>query len=127
MNFSGDEEVLLSFKEETRLHLSEIETGILQLEGCQESSNADIINTMFRAAHSIKAGANLLNLKNIGQLSHKLENILQLFRQGTLVFNTDLVNLVLEAIDILRVLLEDLEAGKSLDISKVLTQLSKYS
>jgi two-component system chemotaxis sensor kinase CheA len=63
---------------------------------------------MFRAAHSIKAGANLLKFRNIESLSHELENTLQKLRQQKIVLNKDIVDVFLKGIDKIEEMVNDL-------------------
>lgn len=107
--------VLEVFLEETEERLNAVESGLLQMEADATNVDEELIHGIFRDAHSIKAGANLLKLSNIETLSHKLENILEMIRkkQGT---PTDLTyTALLQTVDKLRELLDNIE--KSEDIS----------
>ena len=99
IKFNEDEKIVTTFIEETKEHLTEIEQGILLLE--KNSGNIDdgLVHSMFRAAHSIKAGANLLEFRNIEALSHEMENTMQNLRQQKLVLTKDIVDVFLKQID----------------------------
>ena len=99
MDFQKDNEIVNTFIVETREHLTEMETGILSLEGNSEYLDDELVHSMFRAAHSIKAGANLLRFSNIEASAHKLESTLQRLRQKKLDLNKEIVDGFLKEID----------------------------
>ncbi len=116
----GDE-VLEIFIEETADRLDSIESGLLSLENCGENCEDDTINSIFRDAHSVKAGSNLLKLTNIEELSHKLENVLEMMRRDQLPPAEIIITSCLEAVDKLRELLENIENSDDISI-----RLHKY-
>ncbi len=114
MIYRGDE-VLEVYLEETAERLDSIESGLLILEnttGCDSS----LVNSIFRDAHSVKAGANLLELKTIEALSHKLENVLEMIRRCELEANEMIITACLESVDKLRELIENVENSDSISI-----------
>jgi|APSaa5957512622_1039677.scaffolds.fasta_scaffold19059_2 chemotaxis protein histidine kinase CheA len=106
MDYKDDMEIVSTFVSETRDHLDEIEYGILKFENTKQGLDSELIDSMFRAAHSIKAGANLLEFKNIEEVSHALENILQKLRLENLALDSEMVTVLLEAIDTIRELVD---------------------
>ena len=70
--FGNDSEVLAAYIEESAERLASLEAGLLELESSTEPAE-ELLNALFRAAHSIKAGANLLNLCAIETTAHRLE------------------------------------------------------
>lgn len=123
MNFREDEEIVATFIGETRDHLGELEYGILQLEDRSPASNDELMHGMFRAAHSIKAGANLLDLVSIETLSHHLENLLQglIGREGFVDGQT--VTVFLQAIDLLQEMISRLDDSDSFEIAPIVKLL----
>ncbi len=105
-----DPELLRDFVEEAKEHLSSIELNMLGLETNPEDLEA--INAVFRPFHSIKGVAGFLNLLEIHQLSHEVENLLDLSRSGKLAVTDSVIDIVLGATDILKGLLEELEKGE---------------
>lgn len=99
MDFNEDKHIVETFLEETMEHLTEIENGMLVLEKGGWNNNDELVHSMFRAAHSIKAGANLLKFRNIESLSHEMESTLQELRQEKLVINKEIVDVFLKGID----------------------------
>jgi len=110
----GDE-ILEVFLEETTERLDSIESGLLKLENC-ENCDPETINSIFRDAHSVKAGSNLLELKHVEELSHKLENVLEMIRKNQLKPSEMIITASLESVDKLRELIENIEASESISI-----------
>ena len=73
---SADDEILHSFIEESLEHLADIENDLLAIEELGKEVDEDLVNKVFRAAHSIKGGAGFMGLDVIKDLSHKIENVL---------------------------------------------------
>lgn len=113
-NNPGDQ-VLEVFLEETVERLDSVESGLLQLENLNEIPPS-LINSIFRDAHSVKAGANLLKLTTIEELAHKLENVFEMVRQDQLPVSETVVTACLEALDKLRELVDNIENSESISI-----------
>ncbi|NDV19343.1 chemotaxis protein CheA [Pseudodesulfovibrio sp. JC047] len=111
----GDE-VLEIFLEETAERLDSIESGLLHLEECGLDCDPETINSIFRDAHSVKAGANLLELSTIEELAHKLENVLEMIRKSQLTPSELIITASLESIDKLRELIENIENSDTISI-----------
>lgn len=107
--------VLEIFIEETVDRLNSIESGLLSLEK-QTGIDEETINSVFRDAHSVKAGSNLLKLANIEELAHKLENVLEMIRRNQLSPNEIIVTACLESVDKLRELVENIETSDTISI-----------
>ncbi|WP_243546872.1 Hpt domain-containing protein [Pseudodesulfovibrio tunisiensis] len=108
--------VLEIFIEETEERLNNIEAGLLELEKCGDHCDPDLVNSVFRDAHSVKAGCNLLKLHTIEDLAHKLENVLELIRRDKLAPTELVITASLEAVDKLRELVEDVENSDGVSI-----------
>jgi two-component system chemotaxis sensor kinase CheA len=77
---SQDDEILQSFIDESREHLADIENNLLTVEERGADIDEDLVNRVFRAAHSIKGGAGFMGLETIKNLAHKIENVLGMIR-----------------------------------------------
>ena len=84
MSGLNDESLLLEFVAESREHLSSIEPDLLTLEKDGEQAGPEIINRVFRAIHSIKGASGFFGLEALKSLSHSMENVLMLMRDGQL-------------------------------------------
>lgn len=102
-----DTEVLATFAEESAERLQGLEAGLLELERTLGSPSPDLLDAVFRDAHSVKAGANLLGLRGLERAAHSLENVLDRMRKGHLALNEDVISALLEGVDLLRDLLGD--------------------
>ena len=76
-----DDETLRLYVEESIEHLADIENDLLAIEKAGADINEELVNKVFRAAHSIKGGAGFMGLNNIKELSHKMENVLGMIRE----------------------------------------------
>jgi len=93
-----------SFFTESSEHVETMETGLLNLEQCP--TDLDLLNRIFRAAHSIKGNAGMFNFTDIASLTHKMENILDLLRNEKMPVTPELIDVLLRALDGLKGLLE---------------------
>jgi two-component system, chemotaxis family, sensor kinase CheA len=103
-----DPELLKDFIEEAKEHLASIELNMIAIE--VDPGDVGVINDIFRPFHSIKGVAGFLNLKQIHELAHEVENYLDQARSGKLVITNTAIDVVLAAVDILKSLLLDLES-----------------
>lgn len=116
-------ELIPEFVEESVEHLKNIEEDIILIE--QGSADKELINRVFRAVHSIKGGSSFLGLKNIEHLSHKMEDIFNMVRNGDMEFDSSASSVVLEAIDRLKLLLENVNGSDSIDVNANLEELGR--
>ncbi|OIN99276.1 MAG: hypothetical protein AUJ49_11375 [Desulfovibrionaceae bacterium CG1_02_65_16] len=100
----NDPEVLAAFAEESAQRLNDLERGLLEMERSPKLS-PELTNAMFRDAHSIKAGANLLGLRQVERAAHKLENVLDQLRAGRIAATPEVCQALLDGVDLLREIL----------------------
>lgn len=112
-----DDEILQGFIEESLEHLADIENDLLAIEENGADIDVELVNKVFRAAHSIKGGAGFMGLTVIQDLAHAAENVLGLIRSEKLVPNPDIINVLLMAADELQQLIENVAASNTVDIS----------
>jgi len=111
LNLGDDADLLREFITESREHLDNIEQGVLVLEN--STSDAEVLNTIFRAFHTFKGGAGFLNLIPINRLAHVLESLLDLARQGKLAIDATVIELILRGRDVLKQFLDEIEGQLS--------------
>ena len=111
LNLADDAELLREFITESREHLDNIERGVLVLEN--QPADAETLNTVFRAFHTFKGGAGFLNLIPINRLAHVLESLLDLARQGKLVIDATVIELILRGRDVLKKFLDEMDGQLS--------------
>lgn len=102
-----------TFIEESREGLDAMEAGLLALESGQQ--DPEIINSVFRAAHSIKGGAGTFGFDAIAALTHVLETLLDELRAGKRALEAAAVDAMLSSVDVLRALLREAEHGQPAD------------
>ncbi len=84
----------------------------------------ELVNKVFRAAHSIKGGAGFMGLTTIQELSHAAENVLGMIRSKKLVPTPEIVNVLLLSSDQLRNMIENVQSSNGEDISANLNPLN---
>jgi two-component system chemotaxis sensor kinase CheA len=92
-------EIINVFFQESDEGLDAMESGLLSLEG---GSDCEAINTIFRAAHSIKGGAGTFGFGEISTFTHAVETLLDQMRNGTRGVSADAVQVLLQAVDAMR-------------------------
>jgi len=68
-------DLIQEFVTEASEHLADIEEDLIKIEADRENIEQEVINRVFRAAHSIKGSAKFLDLHNIGNLAHRMEDV----------------------------------------------------
>ena len=119
-----DDEILQGFIEESLEHLSDIEHDLLAIEEAGANIDEDLVNKVFRAAHSIKGGAGFMGLTTIQELSHAMENVLGMIRSKKLIPTTANINVLLLGADQLQRMVADVQSSNDVDISEHLTPLN---
>lgn len=114
------------FLEESEDQIEELNANLLKLEA--DHKNLSIINDIFRAAHSLKSSAAFVGLYNLSDLAHKMENLLQLIRDGKLDVNLPLVNLLFQCFDLIKYVIANVSQGKKIDtpFSEMIQKLDSY-
>ncbi|KTF15029.1 chemotaxis protein CheA [Pseudoalteromonas carrageenovora] len=104
------------FFEESFEGLDTMEAELLNLVPGEE--DLETINTIFRAAHSIKGGSGTFGFTSVADFTHVLETLLDQIRQGERELSTEHVNLLLKAVDCLRGLLAALQSEQEPDLNE---------
>lgn len=102
-------DALNTFVMESRELLDAMEVALLKVE--QTPHDADLINAIFRTAHTIKGSAGLFGLDPVVSFTHHAENVLDKVRAGQLTLAQDLVALFFEVCDHMRTLINHVAAG----------------
>ncbi len=114
------------FLAETEDQLQVIEEGLVRIE--QESDDPDLIQGLFRAAHTLKGMAGMIGHKRLVSLTHALENGFDGIRKKTYQISTDFIDLCLSSIDGLRLLREEVidRQESDVDVESMVYQLEEY-
>ena len=95
------------FLDETKEHLQNLNTQILELE--QEPENMDTINEIFRAAHSLKGMAGTMGYKRMQNLTHDMENVFSEVRNGTIKVQPEMIDILFNCLDALEEYLANIQ------------------
>ncbi len=101
------------FFEESFEGLDVMETGLMELD--LGEADVEEINTIFRAAHSIKGGAGTFGFDDIASFTHVMETLLDEMRSGSRDVTREAVDLLLTSVDCLREMLSAVDAGDAID------------
>ncbi|VEP18444.1 putative CheA signal transduction histidine kinase [Hyella patelloides LEGE 07179] len=107
MDIASQQRILGYFIEEAKEHLQTLEQGILQLG--TSSQDTEMVNEMFRAAHSVKGGAAMLGYSSIQKTAHRLEDSFKILKENSIPVDQKLESLFLGGYDCLQDLIERLE------------------
>lgn len=115
------------FLEESREHLETLNRCILELEN--EPNNLDVLDEIFRSAHTIKGMSATMGFTAIAELTHEMENILDLLRKGQLKPTEEIINIIFKCVDTLEQLIESVANGdeNSIDVKPLQEKLSYLS
>ncbi|HAN99197.1 MAG TPA: hybrid sensor histidine kinase/response regulator [Planctomycetaceae bacterium] len=122
-----DAELIAAFVVESLEHLADVENQLLSIESGGAEIDIELVNTVFRAVHSVKGAAGFLGLQTINRLSHSLENVLNRVRNRELVPDSAIVDVLLKGADQLRQLLQQVERSNSVDVTSHVVKLDRIA
>ena len=125
--FEENQELINEFVIESREGLAEVESDLLEIERRGADVDVEQVNKVFRAVHSIKGAAGFMGLATIGELSHAIENVLNMMRNRQLVPTSGRVNALLESCDVLKTLIEDIAHSEEVDVHENVAKLSRVA
>ena len=105
------------FLEESREHLQSLNDGLLGLENDPE--DLSILNEIFRNAHTIKGMSATMGYTKIAELTHDMENVLDLLRKEQLKVTEDIIDKIFKCIDNLEQMIESVGSGGGEDVVDV--------
>ncbi|HXS22216.1 MAG TPA: chemotaxis protein CheA [Steroidobacteraceae bacterium] len=106
-----------AFFEESFEALDAMETALLKLD--IGSPEPELINTIFRVAHSIKGGSATFGFSDIASFTHSLETLLDELRSGAMPVTVALSDLLLKSVDVMRAMLRAVQAKQPIDSQRV--------
>jgi two-component system chemotaxis sensor kinase CheA len=115
------------FLEEADEQLQELNQNLIELE--KNPENGEIINNIFRAAHSLKSSAGFVGLNDLSDLAHKMENLLQGIRDKTLQVTPEIVNVIFKCFDQITAVIDSVAAGEepTQDLSGLINEIMQVS
>ncbi len=122
------QEILQDFLVESFELIEQLDQDLVELESTPE--DRELLNRIFRVAHTIKGASSFLNFDVLTHLTHHMENILNLARHGELVLDAKVMDVILESIDLMKNLLEQIRdsgSDEGLDVSGCVERLDRAS
>jgi two-component system chemotaxis sensor kinase CheA len=104
LQFDLDDDDVKLFSEEADEQLELLDTSLVQLEG---EPDRDLLQQIFRAAHTLKGSSATIGHKKMAALTHAMENVLDMVRQDKLTPTSHVVDVLLSSLDSLRALAEE--------------------
>ncbi|MEW5833578.1 MAG: chemotaxis protein CheA [Pseudomonadota bacterium] len=114
MDPSFDAELRDDFLVEAGELVERLGEQLVDLEAAPQ--DAELLNAVFRAFHTVKGGAGFLNVEPMVQLCHHAEDLLNAARNGALLIDPPRMDALLEALDLLQAMMAALAAGQSMDM-----------
>lgn len=122
------QEILQDFLVESFELVEKLDEDLVELESNPE--DLELLNGIFRVAHTIKGASSFLNFDVLTHLTHHMEDVLNKARHGELVLNSEIMDVVLESIDLMKALLHkirDTSEDSGIDVSECVSRLDKVS
>jgi two-component system chemotaxis sensor kinase CheA len=104
------------FVDEAMERLAELEDGLLRIEKAPDDK--ELLDTIFRAAHTIKGSSGSIGLTDIAKFTHGMEEILDLVRQGKIIPEKILINVLLGAADLIKEMVEAVASEMEFDFGR---------
>lgn len=122
------QEILQDFLVESFELVEKLDEDLVELENTPE--DLELLNGIFRVAHTVKGASSFLNFDVLTHLTHHMEDVLNKARHGDLIITPDIMDVVLESIDLMKALLNkirDTSADAGIDVSACVGRLDKVS
>jgi two-component system, chemotaxis family, sensor kinase CheA len=120
----ASEIVVNEFVAEAREHLSNTEDDLLAMENGRDGEGSDIVDRLFRTIHSIKGASGTFGFPAVMELSHAMENVLLLFRDGHATPDHGNINGLLSGLDRLKCMIDDIHSSSKVDCRNEMATLN---
>lgn len=119
------DQYLQMFFDESAEYLQQLNENVLLLE--ENPEDEEIINAVFRAAHSVKGMSATMGYDRLTDLTHRIENILAKVRNKELLINEYIIDTLFSGLDYIKLLLDDIRANgeEVTDVSDYLYKLEE--
>jgi two-component system chemotaxis sensor kinase CheA len=114
ITFDISEDEVPIFLAEVDEHLQVLDDILIRLE--KEATDSELVQTVFRSAHTIKGMAGMIGHRRMTEITHALETTLDGVRKNSIQISTPLINVCLDAVDRLRLLREEVVTAQTSDI-----------
>jgi two-component system chemotaxis sensor kinase CheA len=122
----NNEELLKDFFAEAQGQVDVLEQNVLVLEN--DPHNKDAVDEIFRAAHTLKGGSSTVQMFELAEFTHVLEDTLDEIRSGSVSLSGELVDTLLQAIDVIKAMMDERVAGQVYqeDVEPLKNQLRSF-
>ena len=123
-----DNQYMDMFLDESHEHLQSLNEGLLRLEETMEEISA--VNDIFRNAHTLKGMSATMGFAKIAELTHEMEDVLDLVRKEQLKLNEDIMDTLFKCLDSLEQMVDSVGNGEAedvVDVSDLVAKLSSIS
>ncbi|MEA3523901.1 MAG: chemotaxis protein CheW [Campylobacterota bacterium] len=120
------DEILQDFLIESFELIEQLDQDLVELETTPE--DLELLNRIFRVAHTVKGASSFLNFDVLTHLTHHMENILNMARHGELIIDPSIMDVVLESIDLMKAILENIRDNgndSGIDVAACVERLDK--
>jgi len=122
------QEILQDFLVESFELVEKLDEDLVELES--NPDDLELLNGIFRVAHTVKGASSFLNFDVLTHLTHHMEDVLNRARHGELSITPDVMDVILESIDLMKALLEkirDTSSDDGIDVSACVARLDKIT
>lgn len=105
--------IIDEFMVETNEIVDALDSNLVKLEN--EPDNLDLLNEIFRGAHTMKGTSGFLGFNELTKLTHRMEDVLNRLRKGEVKVSEDIMDVLLEAVDYVKLVLQDITENKQGD------------
>ena len=124
------QELLEDFLVESFELIEQIDHDLVELES--NPDDLELLNRIFRVAHTVKGSSSFLNFDTLTELTHHMEDVLNKARHGELKITADVMDVVLKSVDMMKGLLVSIrdngnDSSSGIDISQICPQLTAIS
>jgi two-component system chemotaxis sensor kinase CheA len=124
------QEIMEDFLVEAFEMIEQLDQDLVELES--NPDDLELLNKIFRVAHTIKGSGSFLNLDVLTKLTHHMEDILNKARKGELKITPDIMDVILESVDMMKALLENIrdtgtDVTDDIDIEPIVANLDAIS
>ena len=116
------------FLDESHEHLQSLNDGLLVLE--ENSEDISVVNEIFRNAHTLKGMSATMGFNKIAELTHEMEDVLDLIRKEQIKLTEDIVDTLFKCLDSLEQMVDNVGNGDPedlIDVSDLVAKLSSIS
>ncbi len=122
------QEILQDFLVESFELIEQLDQDLVELESRPE--DLELLNGIFRVAHTVKGASSFLNFDVLTHLTHHMEDVLNKARHGDLIIDADIMDVILESIDLMKALLvtiRDTSSDAGIDVDECVIRLDRVS